>query len=101
MASIEKLTEDEQKAIGGEMSTLYRKLADMRSMSAESAKPQTAMKDWYVLLNLTGSYSLEAFNELCQLYAKDPRIVKNIKPYGEELSVFLHDAIAFHVDNKL
>lgn len=36
MSSVKKLTEVEQKALGREMSTLYRKLADMRSMSAES-----------------------------------------------------------------
>ncbi|MGX1191950.1 MerR family transcriptional regulator [Metabacillus sp. SLBN-84] len=78
---------------------LYRSLADVRHMDPSSKEAQEAIGEWYILLNEFGSYSLDAFKGLGQLYIDDERFTKNIDKFGEGLAVFMRDAMAVYADS--
>ncbi|MEM5016163.1 MerR family transcriptional regulator [Metabacillus indicus] len=79
---------------------LYRRLADLRHMNPSSKDAQEAIGEWYILLNEFGSYSLDAFKGLGQLYIDDERFTKNIDKFGEGLAVFMRDAMAVYADTR-
>ena len=86
--------------MGEEMNRIYFKLAEIRHVDPESEEAQTAISEWYDLLNKMGSYSLEAFAGLGQMYVDDERFTKNIDQFGEGLAVFMRDAMAFFAKHK-
>ena len=47
---------------------IYKNLASLRHLPPESKEAQEGIKEWYVFLNKIGSYSLEAFKGLGQMY---------------------------------
>jgi DNA-binding transcriptional MerR regulator len=94
------MTKEEQQQLGEEMNAIYRKLADLRGGSPESEEAQAAIKEWYDLLNRMGTYSLEAFKGLGQLYVDDERFTKNIDQFGEGLAAFMRDAMAAFADRN-
>jgi DNA-binding transcriptional MerR regulator len=94
------MTKEEQQQLGEEMNAIYRKLADLRGGSPESEEAQAAIKEWYDLLNRMGTYSLEAFKGLGQMYVDDKRFTKNIDQFGEGLAVFMRDAMAVFADRN-
>ncbi|MGD6794249.1 MerR family transcriptional regulator [Metabacillus indicus] len=79
---------------------LYRRLADVRHTAPDSKEAQEAIGEWYTLLNEFGSYSLDAFKGLGQLYIDDERFTKNIDKFGEGLAVFMRDAMAVYADTR-
>lgn len=79
---------------------LYRRLADVRHTAPDSKEVQEAIGEWYILLNEFGSYSLDAFKGLGQLYIDDERFTKNIDKFGEGLAVFMRDAMAVYADTR-
>ncbi|KEZ52119.1 MerR family transcriptional regulator [Metabacillus indicus] len=79
---------------------LYRRLADVRHTAPDSKEAQEAIGEWYILLNEFGSYSLDAFKGLGQLYIDDERFTKNIDKFGEGLAVFMRDAMAVYADTR-
>ncbi|WP_411333928.1 MerR family transcriptional regulator [Metabacillus indicus] len=79
---------------------LYRRLADVRHTAPDSKEAQEAIGEWYTLLNEFGSYSLDAFKGLGQLYIDDERFTKNIDKFGEGLAVFMRDAMAAYADSN-
>ncbi|MEK3807051.1 MerR family transcriptional regulator [Bacillus sp. FSL H8-0547] len=89
------MTQDMQDRFNG----LYRRLADVRHMDPNSKEAQEAIGEWYTLLNEFGSYSLDAFKGLGQLYIDDERFTKNIDQFGEGLAVFMRDAMAVYADS--
>ncbi|MCP3738461.1 MerR family transcriptional regulator [Rossellomorea sp. BNER] len=98
-AKIGKTTE-EQKAMSDAMNAIYRKLASHRNESPESEEAQAAIKEWYDFLNKMGSYSLDAFKGLGQMYVDDERFTKNIDQFGEGLAKFMCDAMAVYADRN-
>lgn len=96
-----KMSPFEQKGFRDDMNSLYRKLAEMRHESPESEESQAAIEEWYDLLNKMGSYSLEAFRGLGQLYVDDERFTKNIDQFGDGLAMFMCKAMAVYADNRL
>ena len=78
---------------------IYRKLAAIRHLSPDSKEAQEAIDEWYQFLNKMGHYSPEAFKGLGQMYVDDVRFTKNIDKFGEGLSIFMRDAMAFYADN--
>lgn len=86
--------------MGEEMNRIYFKLAEMRHVDPESKEAQTAISEWYNLLNKMGNYSLEAFAGLGQMYVDDERFTKNIDQFGEGLAVFMCDAMAVFAKHK-
>ena len=47
-----------------------------------------------------GSYSLQAFAGLGQLYVSDERFTENIDKFGEGLAQFMADAMTIFADNS-
>jgi len=83
-----------------QFNSIFRKLAEIRHLAADSTEAQTAIKQWYVMLNEIGHYSLEAFKGLGHMYVEDVRFTKNIDRFGDGLAVFMRDAMAVFADNE-
>lgn len=99
-AKLGGMSKSEQEAIGSAMGEIYQKLAALRHGSPESDEAQAAIKEWYVFLNKIGTYSLEAFRGLGQMYVDDERFTKNIDKFGEGLAVFLRDCMGVYADRN-
>lgn len=77
---------------------IYRNLASLRHLPADSKEAQEAIKEWYLFLNTMGNYSPEAFKGLGMMYVDDERFTKNIDKFGEGLAAFMRDAMAVYAD---
>ncbi|MBD2870260.1 MerR family transcriptional regulator [Paenibacillus arenilitoris] len=99
-AKLGKLSAQEQAEMAEEMNGIYRKLASLRHESPASDEAQAAIKEWYDFLNRMGSYSLEAFRGLGQMYVDDGRFTKNIDQFGEGLAKFMQGAMAEYADRN-
>lgn len=86
--------------MGKEMNRIYFNLAAIRHVDPRSVEAQTAISEWYDLLNKMGNYSLEAFAGLGQMYVDDERFTKNIDQFGEGLAVFMCGAMAVFAKHK-
>lgn len=86
--------------MGEEMNRIYFKLAELRHLDPKSDEAQGAIGEWFGFLNKMGSYSLEAFEGLGQMYVDDERFTKNIDKFGEGLAVFMRDAMAVYAGNR-
>nr|WP_041822256.1 MerR family transcriptional regulator [Alkalihalophilus pseudofirmus] len=82
-----------------EMNNLYRELAAIRHTDPASKEAQEAIKKWFILLNKIGSYSLDAFKGLGQMYILDDRFTKNIDQFGEGLAQFMSEAMGSYADD--
>ncbi|OLS35098.1 MerR family transcriptional regulator [Alkalihalophilus pseudofirmus] len=82
-----------------EMNNLYRELAAIRHTDPASKEAQEAIKKWFILLNKIGSYSLDAFKGLGQMYILDDRFTKNIDQFGEGLAQFMSEAMGRYADD--
>lgn len=98
-AKLGKMSKSEQADLSNEMNAVYKKLAALRHESPTAPEAQEAIKEWYDLLNRLGTYSLEAFKGLGQMYVDDERFTKSIDAFGEGLAVFMRDAMAIYADN--
>ncbi|WP_026674084.1 MerR family transcriptional regulator [Alkalihalobacterium bogoriense] len=86
---------DEEK-----INQLYRNLATIRHHSPASNQAQYYIKQWYEYLNTHfGTYTLEAFKGLGQLYVLDARFTKNIDQFGKGLAQFMSEAMEIYSDN--
>ncbi|SFB06694.1 DNA-binding transcriptional regulator, MerR family [Lentibacillus halodurans] len=99
-AIINKMSQDEQNAVGEAFDQIYKDLAAIRHKAPDSDEAQEAIKLWYNYLNKIGSYSLEAFKGLGQMYVDDKRFTNNIDKYGQGLAVFMRDAMAVYADRS-
>src|SRR5699024_1639235 len=99
-AKINQMSKDEQQEMGEEFDRIYRELAAIRDKAPYSDEAQAAIKVWYDYLNKIGSYSLDAFKGLGQMYVDDERFTKNIDKYGDGLAVFMWDAMAVYADRN-
>lgn len=94
-AKVAGMSKDAQKVV----SEIYLKLAAIRDASPMSEEAQEAIKEWYDCLNNNfGTYSLDAFKGLGQMYVDDQRFTKNIDQYGEGLAKFMCDAMGHFAD---
>ncbi|BAQ09080.1 MerR family transcriptional regulator [Bacillus sp. OxB-1] len=84
------------KELEAEMNRIYIKLADLRHLKPESSEAQEAIGEWYTFLNKIGSYSLEAFKGLGEMYVADERFTRNIDQFGEGLAEWMRDAMGVH-----
>lgn len=85
---------------GEEMNRIYFKLAELRHLSPASEAAQEAIGTWYVHLNKMGSYSLEAFQGLGEMYIADERFTKNIDQFGAGLAKFMCKAMRVYVEQR-
>ncbi|WP_139996661.1 MerR family transcriptional regulator [Paenibacillus paridis] len=95
-AKVRKMSKQEQENWANGMNAIYERLAALRGESPESVPSQAAIHEWFVYLNRMGSYSLEAFQGLGQMYVDDERFTKNIDQFGEGLAKFMRDAMAVY-----
>ncbi len=85
----QKVEEQQEK-----MNEIYRRLAEIRHLSPDSQEAQNAIAKWFDLLNTIGTYSLEAFEGLGEMYVADERFTKNIDKFGKGLANFMKEAMA-------
>ncbi|RWR14015.1 MerR family transcriptional regulator [Siminovitchia fortis] len=98
-AKLADMSVEKRDAMAAKMNDIYRKLAGLRQGAPDSEEAQSAIKDWYDLLNNNfGSYSLEAFKGLGQMYVADERFTKNIDQFGEGLAQFMSKAMTIFAD---
>jgi DNA-binding transcriptional MerR regulator len=102
-AKLDRLGKERQRALGEKMNAIYRELAALRDKEPGSEQAQTAIREWYNLLQeMTGQwYSPEAFKNLGQMYVDDERFTKNIDQFGNGLSRFMRDAMAIFAERVL
>ena len=86
--------------LGEKMNAIYRNLASLRHLSPESNEAQAAIEQWFYFLNDMGSYSLEAFEGLGEMYVADERFTKNIDKFGDGLALFMRDAMKIYSHKK-
>lgn len=84
----------------GKMNGIYFKLAALRHLAPESKEVQDGIDDWFKLLNEMGSYSLEAFKGLGEMYVADERFTRNIDQFGEGLARFMCDAMDIYTQKR-
>lgn len=97
-ARIGGMTKEAVTALQDEMNALYGKLAALRHEAPDSDEAQAAIGEWYRILNRMGSYSVEAFRGLGQMYVDDERFTRNIDQFGDGLAAFMRDAMAVYAD---
>lgn len=85
----QKVEEQQEK-----MNEIYRRLAEIRHLSPDSQEAQNAIAKWFDFLNTIGTYSLEAFEGLGEMYVADERFTKNIDQFGKGLANFMKEAMA-------
>ena len=95
---IDKITKEEGKDIGQEFDIIYNNLAAIRYKSPDSEEAQQGIEEWFHYLNKMGTYSLDAFKGLGQMYVSDDRFKKNIDVYGEGLAQFMCEAMAVYAE---
>jgi DNA-binding transcriptional MerR regulator len=83
-----------------EFNNLYRELASIRHIDPATDEAQEVIGKWFTLLNNIGTYSLDAFKGLGQMYVQDERFTKNIDQFGEGLAQFMCDAMGIYADNR-
>lgn len=98
-AKIAGMSKKQQDSFSAEMNAIYTKLAALRSIPPHSEEAQAAIKEWYLLLNKMGNYSLDAFKGLGQMYIDDERFTKNIDQFGTGLAKFMCKAMAVYADS--
>ncbi|MEW9502376.1 MerR family transcriptional regulator [Jeotgalibacillus marinus] len=97
---IGKMSTDDQNKRMEKMEAIYTKMAAIRHLPPDGVEAQDAAHEWYVWLNQIGSYSLEAYKGLGQMYVDDKRFTKNIDQFGEGLAAFLKAAMAVYADRN-
>lgn len=99
-ATLTKMTQQERQTFAQTFDSIYRQLAAVRHLAADSAEAQREIQQWYDFLtsSFPNQYSLEAFKGLGQMYVDDERFTKNIDQYGPGLAVFMRDAMAVFAD---
>lgn len=89
---VQQFGEEQQE----KMNEIYRRLAESRHLSPDSQEAQNAIAEWFDFLNTIGTYSLEAFEGLGEMYVADERFTKNIDQFGKGLANFMKEAMAVY-----
>lgn len=97
---INQLTKEEKREMEKQFDEIYKELASVRHFPPESDEAQAVIKRWWDYLNNIGSYSLDAFKGLGEMYVMDERFTNNIDQYGEGLAQFMCDAMRIFVEQK-
>lgn len=89
-----------EAVFSAKMNDIYEQLARVRHLEPTSEEVQAAIHEWYVLLNEIGTYSLDAFAGLGQMYVADERFTKNIDQFGEGLAAFMCTAMGVYARKR-
>jgi len=99
-AKINELTKEERDQMEKQFDDIYKDLAIIRHLSPDSDDAQAAIRRWWDYLNRIGSYSLEAFKGLGEMYVTDERFKTNINQHGEGLAQFMCDAMRIYSETN-
>jgi len=72
-AKLNQLTKKEKRDKEKQFKEIYKELASVRHLAPDSNEAQDAIKQWWNYLNTIGSYSLDAFKGLGEMYVMDER----------------------------
>src|SRR5690625_633544 len=97
---LKQMTKDEKQVMGEQFEQIYKNLAEIRNLSPESKEAQMEIKKWWDYVNNIGTYSLDAFKGLGEMYVTDERFTKNIDQYGEGLAQFMCDAMRIFAEKN-
>lgn len=90
---IESLSSGQKRKMEEEFNAIFEELAAVRHLPVHDEKVQQLIEKWWNHLNQIGTYSLEAFQGLGEMYVSDERFTKNIDQFGEGLSEFMCEAM--------
>ncbi|WP_270181396.1 TipAS antibiotic-recognition domain-containing protein [Alkalihalobacillus sp. CinArs1] len=98
-SQLNHLSNEEKKELQTSLETIYRKIASLTSIPPHSIETQSIIDEWYHFLcdYFNGSYTLEEFYRLGDLYVKDARFKRNIDKYGAGLAEYMRKGIACYI----
>lgn len=100
-ANLNKLSDEEQKALAEKWDKIFTKLASLRDKDPQSDEAQAGIKEWYEFLSSNfHQYSLEVFAGLGEMYVQDERFTKSIDKYGEGLAQFMSEAMKVFAEKE-
>ncbi|WP_232225564.1 MerR family transcriptional regulator [Oceanobacillus manasiensis] len=99
-AKLNNMSKGEKKKFEEKFNAIYAGLAEVRHLDPGSETAQEKIEEWFYFLNDMGSYSLDAFKGLGQMYVDDQRFTKNIDQFGEGLALFMRDAMGIYADRR-
>ncbi|MHA2959817.1 MerR family transcriptional regulator [Priestia megaterium] len=98
---VQSFSPEEQQHMSNQWESIYTHLASLRDLSPSSIEAQKAIATWYQFSNENfGTYSLEAFKGLGEMYVQDERFTTNIDRYGKGLAKFMSEAMSVFADAK-
>lgn len=86
-ASIQKVNKSERHTMEERFNAIFQSLADVRHLVVTERRVQELIEKWWQKLNKIGTYSLEAFESLGEMYVQDERFMKNIDHFGEGVAI--------------
>lgn len=96
---VNKRIKGSEEELTTRMNQIYADLAAIRHTSPASEEAQAQIEKWFYLLNEMGSYSLDTFAGLGEMYVADERFTKNINQFGDGLATFMRDAMNVYAKN--
>lgn len=97
---LNNMSDGEKEDFEKKFNAIYKELAAIRHLEPGSDVAQEKIGEWFNFLNVMGTYSLEAFKGLGQMYVDDQRFTKNIDQFGDGLALFMRDAMAIYADKR-
>ncbi|TDL31544.1 MerR family transcriptional regulator [Jeotgalibacillus sp. S-D1] len=97
---IGNLSKVQQQNMKDEMEDLYNRMAAIRHLPPNSKEAQSLTHEWFTWLNTIGSYSLEAFKGLGEMYVNDERFTSNIDKFGDGLAAFLNESMTVYANKR-
>lgn len=94
--TIQKETDSDE--VGKEADRIYRTVAELMHLPADTPQIQQEMKAYYILLNRSYDCTPAVFRRLADLYVNDARFTASIDRHGEGLAVFLQRAMKIYAD---
>lgn len=98
---LKKLSSKEKTELSEDWDAIFIQLGNLVDQSADSKEVQQVIEEWFYFLNANfGSYSLEAFSGLGQMYVADERFTNNIDAYGVGTAQLMSEAMTIFASNR-
>ncbi len=99
---INHLKKEEKEELGKNMEALFTRLASLMEEGVTKEEVDKEIDEMYRHFNKHfGSYTLEAFKGLGQMYVQDERFTKNLNKVRPGLAAFLAEAMGNYVDKRI
>ncbi|WP_377889988.1 TipAS antibiotic-recognition domain-containing protein [Alkalihalobacillus sp. R86527] len=99
---LNRLSKSEKKELKSSLELIYRKLVCLSDLPPQSIETQSIIDEWYHFLSdhFNGTYTLEEFQKLGDLYVKNEQFKLNIEKYGTGLAEYMREAIACYIGSE-